>query len=447
MSWDHLLSAQRLRATMENKPQTHLRSRFEQDYDRIIFSHPFRSLQDKTQVFPLPEDDFVHNRLTHSLEVSSVGRSLGRTVGEEVLKKNPSLQESGVTPHDFGAIVAAACLAHDIGNPPFGHAGESTISSFFKDSKEGQLFKGLVTPEEWLDLTNFEGNAQGFRLLNDPDNKGLKCTAATLATFTKYPKSSHSERIKGRKSQKKFGYYQSNLSDFQETAALTQLSSLGDNRWCRHPLAFLVEAADDICYLIIDLEDATRLGLVPFDETKKLLARVIGDRFDAKKLNALGDTEQKLATLRALAIHQLIIDCSQLFIEKEAEILSGDFDASLTDQLEYADTIQEITRLSIEKIYQSRQVIQREAMGLAVLKNLLTHFTHATYFIVFEPSRQMAIHKTHFQLLPESTKTKLKRENITVYQGLRWVLDFVSGMTDRSALKMHKLLTGQVSVS
>ena len=446
MEWGTLLSPHRLDKPTAVTELGQVRTPFDQDYDRIIFSHPFRSLQDKTQVFPLPENDFVHNRLTHSLEVSSVGRSLGRAVGEQVLKKNETLAEKGLSPHDFGAVVAAACLAHDIGNPPFGHAGESTISNFFKNDPKGLFFKEKVSKSEWQDLISFEGNAQGFRLLNDPDNKGLQCTAATLATFTKYPRSSGSKKTPGRKSQKKYGYYQSNYPAFQKTAELTGLLPLGEQSWCRHPLAFLVEAADDICYLIIDLEDATRLGLIPFEKTTELLAPIIGSRFDANKLGAIEDSLQKLATLRAMAIHQLIEDCSSVFIQKEEELLTGTFDKALTEQLPYSAALKTISSISIKEIYQSRQVIEREALGLSVLTSLVTCFTEAAFYCIFNREERMPQHGTHFSLLPESIRMKLQRDNISIYQSLRWVLDFISGLTDRSALKMHKLLTGQVSV-
>ena len=201
MKWIQLLSSQRF-GDKEGITNNDTRSRFDQDFDRLIFSHPFRKLQDKTQVFPLPEDDFVHTRLTHSLEVSSVGRSLGKAVGEFLINKHEILQTEGFTIHDFGSIVGAASLAHDLGNPPFGHSGESAISSFFIDNEEGEKFEERVTKEEWSDLINFEGNAQGFRILNDEENGGLKLTFATLGAFTKYPKSSFSPTKKERKSQK-----------------------------------------------------------------------------------------------------------------------------------------------------------------------------------------------------------------------------------------------------
>ena len=300
MNWETLLSPQRKgkKGDISSAPS---RSAFEQDYDRIIFSHPFRRLQDKTQVHPLPEHDFVHTRLTHSLEVSSVGRSLGKKAGEVILGRHPELQER-LSLFDFGAVVAAAALAHDLGNPPFGHAGEDSISDFFKHNPAGQSWRTLVTPSQWEDLVRFEGNAQGFRLLNK-DQYGLRLTYACLGAFTKYPcPAMLSERDPARKSQKKFGYFQSEAAFFREVAHHLGLHPLAEDAWCRHPLAFLVEAADDICYSIIDLEDACRLGLVSFDETVELLAGILGDRLNRTKLAASEDLNEKLGVLRSLAI-------------------------------------------------------------------------------------------------------------------------------------------------
>src|SRR5688500_14709290 len=282
MIWKTLLSAKRKGQKIGSNAESS-RSAFEQDYDRIIFSHPFRRLQDKTQVHPLPEHDFVHTRLTHSLEVSSVGRSLGKRAGEVILQRHPSLT-GDFSLFDFGAIVAAAALAHDLGNPPFGHAGEDGISDFFLHHSGGQSFKELVTKEEWYDLTRFEGNAQGFRIL-DKEQYGLKLTYASLGAFTKYPcPAFFPERDKKKKSQKKFGFFQSEKDAFKEVACDLELIQRNGDSWCRHPLAFLVEAADDICYSIIDLEDGCRLGLVSFEDTVELLSGILKDKLDKKKL-------------------------------------------------------------------------------------------------------------------------------------------------------------------
>lgn len=442
MNWLQLLSPKRFGDKADAEFSSESRSRFEQDYDRLIFSHPFRKLQDKTQVFPLPEDDFVHTRLTHSLEVSSVGRSLGKAVGEKLLVKHPELGEAGYTLHDFGGIVAAASLAHDLGNPPFGHSGETAISSFFTDNPAGQEFKRLVDENQWTDLISFEGNAQGFRILNDEEDKGLNLTFASLGAFTKYPKSSAAPKNKNKKSQKKYGYYRSNLMHFNTLADEMGLHKLGDESWCRHPLAFLVEAADDICYNIIDLEDGCRLGLVPFETTKELLAKIIGKSFSQEKLDKIGDINQKLGTLRAMAINTLVNECVELFLEKEEELLNGGFDKALTENIDSSKALKEISSISIEKIYRSKQVLEREAGGFEVIGKLMEAFCLATYSHSFDHQSYTPRRKSTFRLLPGVYQEKLKKDDIDVYDAVLIVTDYVSSLTDSYAIKLYKTLHG-----
>src|SRR6267378_2881740 len=328
MNWTQLLSSHRLGQKQDAHDQS--RSAFEQDYDRIIFSHPFRRLQDKTQVHPLPVEDFVHTRLTHSLEVSSVGRSLGKKVGEQILKRHPELNEK-FSLFDVGAIVAAASLTHDLGNPPFGHAGEDAISDFFRHHVFGQGFQPRVTKAQWEELVRFEGNAQGFRILNKSEY-GLKLTFATLGAFTKYPcPAFFPQRDKTKKSQKKFGFFESEEELFGEVASSLGLIRREKNVWCRHPLAFLVEAADDICYSIIDLEDGCRLGLVGFEETVDLLAPILGDKLDRAKLAKGTGLNEKLGILRAMAIGELIDAATVVFLDHEQAMLDGQFDMALMD--------------------------------------------------------------------------------------------------------------------
>ncbi|MEQ9009048.1 MAG: dNTP triphosphohydrolase, partial [Ekhidna sp.] len=417
MNWLQLLSHKR---PGETKTVAHdqTRSRFEQDYDRIIFSHPFRKLQDKTQVFPLPEDDFVHTRLTHSLEVSVVGRSLAKNAGTFLLKKYPELSKAGYTEQDFGGIVGAACLAHDLGNPPFGHSGEDSISSFFLTNEKGQFYKGKVSEKEWKDLTTFEGNAQGLRILNSKGNGGLKLTYATLGAFTKYPLSSSCEKENGRKSQKKFGYYQCNADLFNEMASEMQLVSVGKNKWCRHPLAFLVEAADDICYHIIDLEDGCRLGLVSFEVVKEMLAEIIGDSYSEEKVQKIKSQHEKLGTLRAMAIGQLIQECSEAFIDNEEKMLDGSFDTDLTSLIPSAPSMKKIIDLSIEKIYRSKLVLEKEAGGYEVIENLIESFATAVYADKFD--KPLPKHKSILRLLPEEYEVQLEESN-SVYEALQIV--------------------------
>jgi dGTPase len=367
VNWSTLLSANR--PGQVPTPTENSRSAFEQDYDRIIFSHPFRRLQDKTQVHPLPEDDFVHTRLTHSLEVSSVGRSLGKRVGETIMQRHPELKDR-FSLFDFGAVVASASLAHDLGNPPFGHAGEDALSEYFKQRPE---LAREVTPVQWSDLVAFEGNAQGFRILNQ--HGGLRLTLATLGAFTKYPcASGFFPRDAKRKSQKKFGFFDSERSLFTDIAASLELRSTGECGWSRHPLAFLVEAADDICYSIIDLEDGCNLGLVSFEETVEWLAPILGKTLDRQKLGREGSLKAKLGTLRAMAIGELIDSCTSVFLDNEPGILSGDFDSALTDLGPHREALKVISKHSVEKIYHAQQVVEIEAAGHEVLPGLLDEF-------------------------------------------------------------------------
>ena len=441
MNWICLLSDRR----PGEKKTTHTspRSKFEQDYDRIIFSHPFRMLQDKTQVFPLPKQDFVHTRLTHSLEVASVGRSLGKLSGEKIIQNHPEIQ-GHINSSDFGAIVSAASLMHDMGNPPFGHAGESAISEFFKREDNKSRILTYVSEKEWSDLTNFEGNAQGFRLVNKDNYQGLNLTFATLGAFTKYPRESQLEKIeKTRKSQKKYGFLQHNKPVFEELAAEMELIKLGsdtDAAWCRHPLAFLVEAADDICYNIIDLEDGANLGLVSMEETKALLAEIIGNRFDERKFDRISSTKEKISSLRALTITELINQCVKKFVETEEELLNGDFDRALTDDIPASPILSKIQKISMERIYKSRPVIEREIAGFEVLNGLLETFLPAILELNVEGKTSWH-NSSLLKLLPMDYGVEI-RNTKSLYESILILLDFVSGMTDSNALSMFRNIKG-----
>lgn len=435
MNWLQLLSSHR--AGQKAAGQEPSRSAFEQDYDRIIFSHPFRRLQDKTQVHPLPEHDFVHTRLTHSLEVSSVGRSLGKRVGEIILQRHGELNQN-FSLFDFGAIVAAASLAHDLGNPPFGHAGESAISDFFLHHTLGQSFQQKVTEAEWADLIRFEGNAQGFRILHQ--SGGMYLTAATLGAFTKYPcPAFFPERAKERKSQKKFGFFQTEKNAFAETASQLGLTPAGKAAWNRHPLAFLVEAADDICYNIIDLEDGCRLGLISFEQTVELLSGILRDQFKADKLQKHIGLNEKLAVLRALTIGKLTEECATVFLDHENEILEGKFDKALADSCLSKSALDVIASISREKIYRARTVVEIEASGHAVLPGLLEEFVAAaTHLVTGGTARK---YSNLASLISEEIVWQL-RQQPTPYLTLRNVIDFVSGLTDRHAINLFRRIKG-----
>jgi len=431
MNWEQLLSS--ARTGSKNTGIQKERSTFEADYDRIIFSYPFRRLQDKTQVFPLPEQDFVHNRLTHSLEVSSVGRTLGKRVGEKIIEKH-ALKD--ITANDIATIVSAAALAHDVGNPPFGHSGEEAISSFFQNNSSLDWLKENVTESEWEDLLQFEGNAQGFRLINQKE-QGLSLTYATLGAFTKYPKNASTIGIKDRVSQKKYGFYQTEEAVFEEVAQVLGLQSLGKATWTRHPLAFLVEAADDICYHIIDLEDGCTLGLVSLKETIALLKPIVGDRFDADKLGEKKFLHEKLGTLRALAINELINQTVKVFLANEEEMLTGEFDKSLTDLLPAASALQKIKEVSIKNIYRSKIVVEKEVAGYEVLNGLLETLINSLQGHL--KGNPTTYHKIVLRTLPDPIK---ETAALPVYKALRIMLDYISGMTDTHALTLYRKLKG-----
>ena len=443
MQWEKLLGSDRFDSSKkENTTPESFRSEFEIDYDRIIFSAPFRNLQDKTQVFPLPENDFVHTRLTHSLEVSSVGRSLGKSAGEYLVKKYPTLAEKGILSSDFGAIVAAAALAHDIGNPPFGHAGEEAISDFFKHHPHGFVWHSHVKPNEWGDLINFEGNAQGFRMLVSKDN-GLKLSYATLAAFTKYPRPSNIfKKDPNRRSQKKFGFFTDQQKDYAQLASELGLTKANAECWLRHPLAFLVEAADDICYSIIDLEDGCTMGLVSIGQTIELLAEILGDKFKPEKLEKYKTDSQKLAILRAMTIGSLITEAVEAFCQNEGDILSGEFDQALTEIIPSAAALEKISTLSVKKIYRSKPVLEKEAAGFQVLEGLLEVFSKALNHKFYQTELYSGKDKSILRLLPEDFPLEGWEVKVNPYPLLRALIDFISGMTDRYALSLYRRVKG-----
>ncbi|QCK13607.1 dGTP triphosphohydrolase [Mangrovivirga cuniculi] len=421
-----------------------IRSRFERDYDRIIFSQPFRRLQDKTQVHPLPESNFVHTRLTHSLEVSSVARSLGRKAGEMLCEASNDIKSTGLTPFDFSTVTAAAGLCHDIGNPPFGHSGEDAISEYFKTGR-GQKFKSHCSEEEWQELISFEGNAQGFRLAKNK-SLGIMLSDAVLGAFTKYPCSALGmDKKAGVKSRKKYGYFSSEEKQFQELAGNLGLIKVDMDKgmaWKRHPLAFLVEAADDICYHIIDLEDACRLEIISFEQTKNFLVEIIKDKFNEKKFNSLSTREEKLAILRALAINKLVDQAGSIFVESEKQILSGEFDQSIFNLLPSKEVLNEIQQVSVKEIYQNIQVVETEVAGFEVVDGLLNKFIEAGFRMVFDNENRSGADKRLIQMLPELNRINVL-EAKTVYSLIREIIDMVSGLSDSHAVSIYRKITGQ----
>lgn len=444
MHWEQLLSLKRHGDTNKRlrKEEDDTRLGFEVDYDRIIFSSAFRSLQDKTQVIPLSKTDFVHNRLTHSLEVSVVGRSLGRLVGKKIIEKYPYLSnEHGYHMNDFGAIVAAAALAHDIGNPPFGHSGEKAIGEYFKTGN-GQQFKKQLTDKEWQDLIDFEGNANGFSVLTS-SRKGvegaLRVSYATLGAFMKYPKESLPKKPTSKICDKKYGFFQNDKSFFCDVAnelGLLNNKSANDIGFERHPLAYLVEAADDICYTIIDFEDGINLGLIQEEFALEYLIKLVKNAIDTNKYHSLTTKEDRISYLRALAIGSLIQDAVKIFIENEEAILKGAFPYSLMDKSQYKAQMNDIIQISIKNVYQSREVIEKELVGYKVIHTLLDKFCTAyNNTIEGTASNYDAI---VLKMLPERYQDQ--KENL--YERLLHICHYISMLTDGKALDLYKTING-----
>ena len=444
MNWEQLLSLKRFGDTNKRirKEQDETRLGFEVDYDRVIFSSEFRSLQDKTQVIPLSQTDFVHTRLTHSLEVSVVGRSLGRIVGKRLLEKHPHLKSvHGYQANDFGAIVAAAALAHDIGNPPFGHSGEKAIGEFFKSGK-GNRFKSQLTEKEYQDLCDFEGNANGFKIMTESRQGregGLRLSYATLGAFMKYPKESLPKKPTKHIADKKYGFFQSEKEAFEDVADELGLIKRGDRSgisYSRHPLAYLVEAADDICYTIIDFEDGINLGLIQEEYALEYLINLVRDTINTEKYNSLLNTQDRVSYLRALAINTLINEAVELFMTHEESILNGEFSKALLDHSKYEAQIKDIIKVSIENVYQSAEVIDKEVAGYEVINELLNVFTTTTnnYF----NDEVSNFDRLILKLLPKS----LHLNHDKLYTNLLAICNYISKLSDSNAILTYRKLKG-----
>lgn len=423
------------------------RTDYQRDFDRIIFSAAFRRLQNKTQVFPLPGSVFVHNRLTHSLEVSSVGRSLGSAIGDFISSEySNQLDQTAQNfyQHNLQNVIAAACLCHDVGNPAFGHSGEDAIASYF-EKNEGDL-KPKFNEKEWVDLVNFEGNANAIRVLthqqNGKDEGGTQLTYATLASIAKYPCESVA-RQKGTLHRKKFGFFQNEKSTFLDIAASVGMiaESSEPTVYKRHPFVFLVEAADDICYNIIDMEDAHRLGIVSTSDCENLFFELIRSENQntgrvEDKLAVLTNANERISYLRAKVINALINKSIQLYQANFSKIMAGTLDKSLLDIYKSGNrSLQEIESFSIEKIYNHKAVVEIENAGYNVMYELLDHFVPA----VLKPKdKRKSYDKMALKLLPE----QFVYESGSDYQKVLGVIDFVSGMTDNYATDLYRKIKG-----
>ncbi len=438
MRWERLICDKRFGLEHYHDPKRSCRSDFQRDYDRLVFSSPFRRLQNKTQVFPLPGSIFVHNRLTHSVEVACVGRSLAGEVALRLREKYAT--EEWVERLDaIDEIVAAACLAHDLGNPPFGHSGEKAISTFFSEG-EGAVLRESLTDAQWADLVNFEGNANAFRLLTHQFKGrrpgGFAMTYSTLASIVKYPFES---RLAGVKP--KFGFFDSERDDFVKVAReLGMLERPGENgevRYARHPLVYLVEAADDICYEVMDIEDAHKLGLLTTAEVLPLMLGFFdGERRAGMERNMerVDDPNEKIVYLRSCVIGALVNCCADAFVANEDAILAGDFHGSLLDHISgrEREAYAACSRLSWEKIYCAGDVVDIELAGNRIITFLLEKLIHA----VTNP------HLNYSRLLLSKVPRQYETDAPTLYGKVQAVIDHISGMTDVYALDLFRKLNG-----
>ncbi|MDO6811642.1 deoxyguanosinetriphosphate triphosphohydrolase [Tenacibaculum soleae] len=445
MNWEQLLSLKRFGDTQKRERilQDETRLGFEVDFDRIIFSSAFRSLQDKTQVIPLSKTDFVHTRLTHSLEVSVVGRTLGRRVGKVLLERHPELVNLGYTFNDFGAIVAAASVTHDIGNPPFGHSGEKAIGEYFKTGN-GLKYKEQLTEKEYQDLIDFEGNANGFKILTENNHSsegGLRLSYATLGAFMKYPKESLPKKPTTHIVDKKYGFFQSETAAFLDVAndlGLQKKESDGISYY-RHPLAYLVEAADDICYTIIDFEDGINLGLIDEDYALEYMIKLVKNTIDSKKYHSLKYTKDRVSYLRALAIGVLINEAVDIFLENETAILNGSFDKSLLDKCKYEAQINDIIKISIAKIYRSKDVIEKEVAGYKIIADLLDVFVTALN------NKYNGVASNYDTLVLNLLPDQYQQEKEQLYDRIMQICSYVSGLSDSFAIRLFKKAKGNIA--
>lgn len=439
MEWKQLISNKRFGQEHKHAERHDDRSEFKRDYDRLIFSSAFRRLQNKTQVFPLPGSIFVHNRLTHSLEVASVGMSIGNDISRRVIQKQPDLKDTLV--EEIGTIVSAACLAHDLGNPPFGHSGEKAIQTFFSEGP-GQKIKPMVSSEFWDDITHFEGNANAFRILTHRfkgrRQGGFVMTYSMLASIVKYPFASSLAGNHG-----KFGFFASEAESYRKIAdelGISCKSAPGEPlKYARHPLVYMVEAADDICYEIMDIEDSHKLKILSYAETEHLLLSFFNEDIQQKIRQRIIDEEltdenEKVVYMRASVIGKLENECVAAFLAHEEEILAGTFEGSLIDHISERQkkAYQECEKISYSKIYQSKPVLDIELSGYQIMATLMKVFVEAAV----NPSR------FYSKQLLRRVSSQYDIENENLEERIMAVLDYISGMTDIYALDIYQKING-----
>ena len=439
MEWKQLISNKRFGQEHKHAERHDDRSEFKRDYDRLIFSSAFRRLQNKTQVFPLPGSIFVHNRLTHSLEVASVGMSIGNDISRRIIKKQPDLKDTLV--EEIGTIVSAACLAHDLGNPPFGHSGEKAIQTFFSEGP-GLKIKPMVSSEFWDDITHFEGNANAFRILTHRfkgrRQGGFVMTYSMLASIVKYPFASSLAGNHG-----KFGFFASEAESYRKIAdelGISCKSAPGEPlKYARHPLVYMVEAADDICYEIMDIEDSHKLKILSYAETEHLLLSFFDEDIQQKIRQRIIDEEltdenEKVVYMRASVIGKLENECVAAFLAHEEEILAGTFEGSLIDHISERQkkAYKECEKTSYSKIYQSKPVLDIELSGYQIMATLMKVFIEAAV----NPSR------FYSKQLLRRVSSQYDIENENLEERIMAVLDYISGMTDIYALDIYQKING-----
>lgn len=430
MNWNELLQTMRLGLEDLHLERKDDRTEFRRDYDRLIFSAPFRRLQNKTQVFPLPGKVFVHNRLTHSLEVASVGRSLGDDVQRQLLALHPELADTHLP--EIGDIVSTACLAHDMGNPPFGHSGENAIATFFSEGP-GKKYEEEMTPEEWSDITHFDGNANAFRLLTHRfkgrREGGFVLTYPTLASIVKYPFASSQAK------KQKFGFFRQEQPLYERIA---QTLGIPTDRAVRYPLVYLVEAADDICYEVMDIEDAHKLGILSTEETTDLLLgfkKEESRKHILERASNIEDVNERIVYFRSCAIGAMEKECVRVFVENEEAILRGEFSGALIDHCcpLVAEAYKRCQEVSVARIYSDKTVVDKELAGYRIIYTLIQLFTEA----VMNPQH------AYSKLLLQRVSSQYEVDAPSTYARIMAVLDFISGMTDVFALDLYRMINGE----
>ena len=452
MNWQNCISDQRTGSSSKKIDESY-RHNYQRDFDRLIFSSAFRRLQGKTQVFPLPGNTFVHNRLTHSLETSSVGRSLGEIVGNHIASNVTGLSEGDKEfyKHQLKSVIAAACLAHDVGNPAFGHSGEAAISNYFEkfaeEVIEGKKLKEHCTSEEWEDLINFEGNANAIRILSrqyeGKSKGGLRLTYTTLASLLKYPCASN-ETNRKFKHRKKYGFFRSDEKIFDEIVSFTNMvkDENADKSYYRHPFVYLTEAADDICYLVIDMEDAHRIDILDRSQVQDALLSIIGEvkgQLEGDNLKEycsnISDDNEAVSFLRAMTINTLVNRAAEVFIENMDDILEGKFTSTLIDVIsDDCPSIDKVIQLSVDKIYNHESVVEIEIAGYNVMSELLQ-----MYIPTVLKSKRGTYEKKVLRLMPAQYKINPTQSS---YEKMMLVIDHISGMTDGYATELYRKVKG-----